>query len=146
MTMTQDGNRERVGEYIVVEQLQDDLDGSSQVIGYNIRGPGADPTWLYTAGGCRQAQGADGRPPRLIAPPKSPPAVLRPGQALKPYSHSLTTRSSSTRSAGSDPPELMIYSWRNKPRPMVRITSHFVYQSSQCDRRCSNGCNSPVLF
>ena len=49
MTMTQDGNRERVGEYIVVEQLQDDLDDSSQVIGYNIRGPGADPTWLYTA-------------------------------------------------------------------------------------------------
>ena len=33
----------------MVEQLQDDLDGSSQVIGYNIRGPRADPTWLYTA-------------------------------------------------------------------------------------------------
>ena len=33
----------------MVERLQDHLDGSSQVIGYNIRGPGTDPTWLYTA-------------------------------------------------------------------------------------------------
>ena len=48
MLTLKDGEVRRDGEFLVVEQLAEHLGLEKRVAGYNIRGPGSDPTWLYS--------------------------------------------------------------------------------------------------
>ena len=43
------GRQARFGECTVVEQIEVHEDGSTEVVGFEIRGAGSDSTWLYGA-------------------------------------------------------------------------------------------------
>ena len=43
------GRQARFGECRVVEQVEVHEDGSTEVVGFEIRGNGSDSTWLYGA-------------------------------------------------------------------------------------------------
>ena len=43
------GRRTRFGERTVVEQIEVHEDGSTEVVGFEIRSAGSDSTWLYGA-------------------------------------------------------------------------------------------------
>ena len=43
------GRRTRCGERTVVEQIEVHEDGSTEVVGFEIRSAGSDSTWLYGA-------------------------------------------------------------------------------------------------
>ena len=47
--MRRAGRQTRFGECTVVEQIEVDVDGSIEVVGFRILGPGSDSTWLYGA-------------------------------------------------------------------------------------------------
>ena len=43
------GRRAHFGDCTVVEQVEVHQDGSTEVVGFEIRGAGSDSTWLYGA-------------------------------------------------------------------------------------------------
>ncbi len=47
--MRRPGRQTRLGELTVVEQIEVDVHGSIEVVGFKIVGPGSDLTWLYGA-------------------------------------------------------------------------------------------------
>jgi hypothetical protein len=36
------------GPFTIYEVAEDTLDGTPELLGFNIEGPGADPSWLYS--------------------------------------------------------------------------------------------------
>lgn len=51
------------GRFTVVERIENHLDGTREVVGHSVHGPGADASWMYTlnaaVGQAEKLAGAD---------------------------------------------------------------------------------------